>query len=512
MTDVGVQSAQRSAAPPAWGRPLLLTLIVSSLVLWGWLNRYWFMSGDDYLFVADPLSSRGEFSTGYWFDSLRDDWSRRNGRAADGILRLILRPGPWLYPVLAPIMFTGAGLALAKLTARVMGRQTTPPWMWAAGLSAIPVVAWLAPGMTGDVIMWTAAAVNYVLVGGLLAVCLVFLLELLAGRELPWPVVILAAVLAVLTDFLQEVASGALLFAALAAVVVRGPRLGAKAWVLVGASVTAFLVHVTTAQGLWRRSGLIADAKDAGLLEASLRGVAASAPELWWRTWPLWIILSVVLALEGLSHERRATRWSLLVGSGAAVGFSVAGALVRHRSGGVASTVQVVLIAVVLIATMLLIGVALLLGSGKLGVGPLIVWAAFIGSCLFVFGSGATSPRGHFIPALLLLVTALSLSARLLRRFTPLQAVAVVVLTMMVPSAMWFDDARIGAVVNQRFVEARVVPQLEAAGRGEVSVVVLPGTLPRHDAAYARSFYLERYEKALRTYFAIPSTVELKQE
>ncbi len=73
MTDVGVQSAQRSAAPPAWGRPLLLTLIVSSLVLWGWLNRYWFMSGDDYLFVADPLSSRGEFSTGYWFDSLRDD-------------------------------------------------------------------------------------------------------------------------------------------------------------------------------------------------------------------------------------------------------------------------------------------------------------------------------------------------------------------------------------------------------------------------------------------------------
>lgn len=370
------------------------------------------------------------------------------------------------------------------------------------GLSAIPVVAWLAPGMTGDVIMWTAAAVNYVLVGGLLAVCLVFLLELLAGRELPWPVVILAAVLAVLTDFLQEVASGALLFAALAAVVVRGPRLGAKAWVLVGASVTAFLVHVTTAQGLWRRSGLIADAKDAGLLEASLRGVAASAPELWWRTWPLWIILSVVLALEGLSHERRATRW----------GFSVAGALVRHRSGGVASTVQVVLIAVVLIATMLLIGVALLLGSGKLGVGPLIVWAAFIGSCLFVFGSGATSPRGHFIPALLLLVTALSLSARLLRRFTPLQAVAAVVLTMMVPSAMWFDDARIGAVVNQRFVEARVVPQLEAAGRGEVSVVVLPGTLPRPDAAYARSFYLERYEKALRTYFAIPSTVELKQE
>ena len=166
---------------PARRRIGIASVLLASLLAWGLLHRHWFLSGDDYLFIADPSSSGGRFSAAYWWASLADDWGNRNGRLADGVLRLVLRPGPWFYPLFAPVMLTAVGTALALLLRTAAGLRRMPVWLLAAGLSVVPMICCLVPALTGDVILWTAAAINYTLPLGMLAGSLALLLTLLGG-------------------------------------------------------------------------------------------------------------------------------------------------------------------------------------------------------------------------------------------------------------------------------------------------------------------------------------------
>ena len=78
-------------------------------------------------------------------------------------------------------MLTAVGTALALLLRTAAGLRRMPVWLLAAGLSVVPMICCLVPALTGDVILWTAAAINYTLPLGMLAGSLALLLTLLGG-------------------------------------------------------------------------------------------------------------------------------------------------------------------------------------------------------------------------------------------------------------------------------------------------------------------------------------------
>jgi len=78
------------------------------------------MSGDDYLLVTQAGDVAGRFSFGDWLGFLAHEWGEVNGRTSDSLLRAVLRPGPWFYPLFAPLMLTATGLGRLQLPTQML--------------------------------------------------------------------------------------------------------------------------------------------------------------------------------------------------------------------------------------------------------------------------------------------------------------------------------------------------------------------------------------------------------
>lgn len=495
---------------PSW-LPIAL-LILGSALAWWWLHRSWFLSGDDYLFIADPGSTRGAFSARYWWDSLQNDWMRRNGRLADGVLRLVLRPGPWFYPLFGPVLLTAAGIAMSGTAHLAARARSTQVWMWVASLSLIPLVCWVIPGTTGDVILWTASAVNYVLPLALLVGSISLFLLLLDGRSIRWPLVAAGAVMVALTDLLQETTSWSMMLVAVAVLALRRGRLTARLWLLTATALVTFVVHLT-APGLWARSDLIVDSGHSGFLETALRGVASSGAHLASETQLLWLGLAALLAVIGLRATTTSPeRVALLTAAASTAGLVLVNAWhsARIPASGHSGLTSVLLTAGATMLAFLCVAIAFLVAHRQLGPGPLLLWVGLVGSCVLTFASGSTTPRVHFIPTTLLLLILVVLVAPAVGRLAPAQSVALAILLTTVPGALWFDEARLAAAANQRFVSSQIVAPLEAAGRGEATSVTIPRSLPRPAFAYRAAFLLDRYGTPLRIYYDIPDDIPIQ--
>ena len=277
------------------------------------------MSGDDYLLVTQAGDVAGRFSFGDWLGFLAHEWGEVNGRTSDSLLRAVLRPGPWFYPLFAPLMLTATGLAVGAWLAATRPRGDRA-WLYPAGLLVVPFLLWLNPSFSGDAVFWTAGAMNYVLPLGAAAAGLAGTVRILGGDDLPWRWVVLTAVGLALTDSLHEIVSGALAAVAFVVIVTARGRLPIKAWVLAGTSLVAFAAHMC-APGLWMRSGRVADKAGAGsVVEQLIHSVAVSFNVLWGRTAWIWLGLVAVLVWLGATARRRG-----LVLSATAVGVGVLG-------------------------------------------------------------------------------------------------------------------------------------------------------------------------------------------
>jgi membrane protein len=469
------------------------------------------MSGDDYLLVTQAGDVAGRFSFGDWLGFLAHEWGEVNGRTSDSLLRAVLRPGPWFYPLFAPLMLTATGLAVGAWLAATRPRGDRA-WLYPAGLLVVPFLLWLNPSFSGDAVFWTAGAMNYVLPLGAAAAGLAGTVRILGGDDLPWRWVVLTAVGLALTDSLHEIVSGALAAVAFVVIVTARGRLPIKAWVLAGTSLVAFAAHMC-APGLWMRSGRVADKAGAGsVVEQLIHSVAVSFNVLWGRTAWIWLGLVAVLVWLGATARRRG-----LVLSATAVGVGVLGLVssaYTHRAPVGDDTGQVLPPETVPFATLLLavlpvvflaVWVALAHERERLGWVPVMAWAGFIGSNVFVLGSGASGDRVHFLPTALLLVTVLSLASALTRELAGRARTGLVGVTwalLGLPAAVWADSAWVGLQANQRFVETEIIQPLKAAAPG--SEVVVPNNLPAPLMSYGFAFLMPRYEEAMKIYHDLP--------
>ncbi len=496
-----------------------LGMILLSLLAWGWLHRYWFLAGDDYLHLGVGRQLGGQFTASDWWSALGHDWTATNGRVSDAVLRLVLSPGEWFYRILAPIFITGMGLSIGWTAHR--GRPDNPAsWVWAAGLLILPTLLWLNPGMAGDSVFWAAGAINYVVALGMLVFCIGIFAHLLTGGDIPWGLMPLVVVLVMLTDAMQEMNSLALIFVVLATICTQWRRVGAKLWVLCGAEVVAFAIHMA-APGVWARADMISSATDSGTVEQLVNAVATSSAILWQRTQLLWLVLIgllIVLALRrGLRPVDRAIAWVAVAG---ALAFVLAAGMYRTRlaitplaADGVPVGMQshAVLVVAALGFAGVTVALVLLRAQQEIGVVPLLTWVAFFGNCGFVFGSGATGFRVDMPPAALLMTLLLAVVARLATReirWDRTIAVAVVAV-MLVPSLGWFDQARVRMIQNERFVKAHVIALLEAAAQETSGTVLVPLVPPYPELTYGAAFLLPRYDRSLHDYFGIDPRVKL---
>ena len=258
------------------------------MLAWWLLHRWWFMSGDDYLLITQAGDVAGRFSFGDWLRFLAHEWGEINGRTSDSLLRAVLRPGPWFYPLFAPLMLTATGLAVGAWLAATRARGDRA-WLYPVGLMVVPFLLWLNPSFSGDAVFWTAGAMNYVFPLGAAAVGLASMVRILDGDDLPWRWVILTAVGLALTDSLHEIVAGTLAAVAFVVIVTARGRLSIKAWALTGTSLVAFAAHMC-APGLWKRSGKVADNAGAGsVVEQLTHSVAVSFNVFWGRTVWIWL-------------------------------------------------------------------------------------------------------------------------------------------------------------------------------------------------------------------------------
>jgi membrane protein len=168
------------------------------------------------------------------------------------------------------------------------------------------------------------------------------------------------------------------------------------------------------------------------------------------------------------------------------------------------------LLVVVLPVAFFAVWVALARDRERLGWTPMVAWAGFVGSTVFVFGSGASGDRVHFLPAALLLVTVLSLVSALTREMSGRERAGLVGITWLLlglPSAIWADSAWVGLHANQRFVETEIIQPLKAAAPG--SSVVIPNNLPAPGMSYGFSFLMPRYQEALKIYYDLPRDLNI---
>ncbi len=490
------------------------------MIAWWALHRYWFMAGDDYVHVGQGGHPGGQFTAADWWAALANDWTMRNGRLADAIVRLVLRPGAWFYPLFAPIMLTVGGLAIAWATQQAR-RDNRAPWVWAAGLLLLPVLFWFHPEMAGDGVFWASGAINYALPLSMLIGCIGLLTHLLRGGSIPWVLMPLVVAWVMLTDAIQEMSSLALFFVTVAVLVTQWRRMTVQLWTLCGAALSAFVVHMS-APGLWKRAGIIADAAPGSTVERLALAITTSSTILWQRTSLLWLAIMVIFVAVALwpgRHTRgdRVAAW-IAAAAGAAFGLASMAYRTRFVAGRIAENgmpVNMVPHTWLVVVTLSFAAIAIAVGLHRLrrywGVVPLLAWAAYIGNCGFVFATGIVGTRAHFPPAVLLALVVLAMGAAIAERRMEWDraAAALVVAGLLIPAVGWFDQTRVHLWRNWSVVDAQIVTPLEQATGSDDGEVVLPATLPYPELTYLRAFELPSHEKWLKSYYDIGDGVTL---
>lgn len=431
-------------------------------------------AGDDLKFTLVNPEPVVNFTAGRWFALLWDDWAHRNGRLADAVLRLALRPGHGAFTVLNPVVLTLLGAACALWLGAFRGRRVNPTLL-ALGLLGLPLVLSVWPRLTGDTALWAAGAVYYlwptvavVTVGaGHVAVA--------GGWEPERRWALCLGLLDITGQLMHELASLAVGGMAVLTWLLARRQLGDGARVLVRLGWLGTLLQLA-APGLWGRVSTFGPAQDPGPSLATK--VVASMVTSTGRLAPLWLAVLVVLLL-GFRQVRGAARETALLGAaslanllavcafwvfGHGVPVSYATVAAQGASLGWATTVAIALG---------LLGVAAgLVALGPVwGLGPAYAWVAGCAALGPPLVMGLAGPRAHLLTGLWLFLcaagAATGLAERLPRPIRRRLAAAVLAVACLV-STLCFVRAYLGSRESQRWIGQWVTPQVEAARRGEL--------------------------------------------
>lgn len=507
-------------------------MLLLSLAGWWWLFSYWFPASDDFTHAGFGGADHGRIGFSDFVASVRWDLTERNGRLADALVRVLLRPGTWFFPLLAPFLATGVGVLCVVVASPGgwTGRRSTPWWLWGSGLLVLPVASMLNPGGFGQGIFWLSGATNYLLPTGLLLVSIALCRHFIVVGTMKVALLPAAVLLVLATTLLHEMSGLGLMAVVAVTVLLARSTLQWPAWTVLGAAVLGFAVHLSM-PGMWGRAGRVSDAADAGLGERLLSSSALAGSAVWSSTAALWFGLVVVLVMAALCWRADTVRWRRAVlAAGSVLVFAAANTVYLDtvtsrvsRNSGIVSgmwwpTMAVVTTAAVVIGS---VGWLLWCERQRLGTGPVLLWAALVGDLAFALAAGFRVPRVSLPTAILLAVLLLALVVHLSREIAAKphlvglspRAWRAAGLAMFAVgtgvSALWFVTTLQHVRANQEFAATQVWPELERAAHLKDGVVSFPRTLPYPDATHNRAFEVPHYRDQIRRWWGIPDSVDI---
>ena len=525
------------------------------LVYWFVVFRFHLVQGDDYLNAAMSGQPGGRTTFAQWWSNYWLDYTQVNGRATDALVRALLAPGPWLWPLLAPVLFTLVAVLLWRWAADGVGpgnggwRSVLPG---AAGASWALIALATLPGIGGDALFWMSSAVSYVVSSAISLFVGLRLAAYLRGEPTRTGQAV-ATGLAILAAHLLHEVSSFTTAALVASCWFLGGRVGDRrlvGWTCVSAVGLAVQL---LAPGFWARFGVFRGARGDPGAVGWLQAVPTGAHHLWLITWPVLIALVALVgalltttAAAGRLPVRSARLAAAVCGLGctlAVAAMVLRAALFPPASAEVSLPLQAMSwLAVALLGGGLAAAARLLAADGFRECALALVGAA--GAALLPVVLGLATVRAFLPTFLWLLAATLAAAGAALqpRRAPHTPYGSHTPHGPRTPYGSHTSHARQGDLAASGPVARRVaiaalacgcaiaVPasalvlagmaanakrwqpaalQLEEAARGQRTRVSLPASFPRPEYLYVRAFDEARYGGYLRLYYGLPDEVEV---
>ncbi len=505
------------------------------LIYWFVVFRFHLVQGDDYLNAGMSGQPGGRTTLAQWWSSYWVDYTQVNGRATDALVRALLAPGPWLWPLLAPVLFTLVAVLLWRWAADGVGpgrgdwRSVLPG---AAGASWALIAVATLPRIGGDALFWMSSTVSYVVPTALTLFVGLRLAAWLRGEVTGVGQAVVTGGAILTAHLAHEISSFTTAALVTSCWFLRGRFRDRRliAWTVTSAvGLTAQLL----APGFWARFGAFRDGGDDRGPGVWIQAVPTGAHHLWLTTWPVLVALvalvCAVLTAAATAGRVPASRARVAAGA-CAGGCALAIAAMAWRA--LATPPDSVEVGLPLLAVSWVSG-ALLVG-GFLAAAPLLSSAGYpecalalagaTGAALLPVALGIATVRA-FLPGLLWLLAATlaaagpALAPRLAAHAFPARLDAV---SGRVPRGLAVAALAAGCAIavpasavvltGMMANDERWRPtgaQLEAAARGERATVSLPDSFPRPEYLYSRAFDRERYEGYIRLYYGLREEVEV---
>lgn len=501
-------------------RRYLLTaaLLLAAYLYWRFMLRWFFLQRDDFWLVSITDDPYGKFDAGEFLWRWWHDWSQRNGRSADALVRALLRPGAEAVGWLAPAVLTAASAAAWRWLPPWRGTRTgTDVVARLLLLTVLPILVLAVPQVSGNTVFWGAGIGNYVVPTGLaLLAASWWVRPPRSGRQ-----AVLAAVTIVAAGALHELAALTVFTVTHAWWWLHRRSVDRRAAVLIAAAYVAMVLGLS-GPGRWRRLESLGTGSTG--LDRWLTPAARFTSELLLQTALLWVAVGLVMTLAAVATWRhgpvRRRRWvggaSLVLWSAGAAAWWLARSwrpddLRCSQVAPLADGVGVAAVGMLLAAGVTILAAGVLLGQLRpsLGSAPLLAAAGGLATLPLPMVTGVCAPRVWYPPLVWALVLAgVLVHALVARGVLRPWVLAVVTLLALALAGRFALSAEPGLRANHESFQGvlKQIPSVQEAGEG---TIVFPQEVPHPQYGKAPVYRLASIACAFRTYYDVPASVVL---
>ncbi len=499
---------------------LIAFLIVLVLYGYWWSMLRWLIFQNDDIGHGSNYGPEGSFEFLGWLQSWWRDYTIRNGRSADVIVRLLVAPGIDAARLLVPAVLAAACTAAWRFVEPTRPRFLYGVWLAAAAL-LLPTVVALAPEVAGGTVLWTAGVANYVVPTAV------------AMYAASWffrppdsgAAAILAVVSIVAASLLHEQSAVAALGIAIVALLFGRGRESPIVKFLVVVCVLGFVVKVT-APGLHSRREVIGSRRELEGFPLLERNAMVGGTGLVDSIDILWVVLLVSLTVATLTLTQTTKRQVRWVGATMVASWTLTVLLfvITRRWNvvrGEASRTDPLLpdqrmtgYAALALAVLALLAVAIWLVQldRRWGLGPLLAYTGFISSAAVLVASGVGATRAelplYWWLALAILLVLLQASTSWSGDVPAASAGMLMATACLALSANYAVGAQAPLAANSEAMQ-EVLDQVPEAQRGERGAISMPRHLPFPEYAKKPTLRLDRVGCYLRRYYGVPKDVVL---
>ena len=485
---------------------------------WLYFYRFWFPGGDDWAFTAITPGPGITYGVDDFFAALWNDWFNRNGRLADGWLRLLLRPGFDFFKVEASVFLVLLGWTITYALRTATKNRLQLHWAFLAGQLFLPALMLSWSWLTGPILYWAAGFSNYIVpLPGIVLGATLLNLSLSADNrsasKINKGLLLFGSFALILAQISHEQMSWSLGIAAILITTLQFKNLSKQSWFILGAMYLGFAMQML-APGLWKRRQLYQSALSDFSYEMFIHRIGQNFQIFNSQSLIPWLIIAFSLLIAAVNSDSKITQARLGSGFIGVVALVSTSQIIGHYLKAPLGTRTLYCYAFFAIygALAIIITRGIISGLNYWGWFPVISTAATMGSAAIPLGTGAID-RAYFVPFFFLGLTAFTMCWHAVWTISSRKAVIALclVFAQFAMGLAWFLPLQHGMRKNHHFFYTRIEPAFKAAAAGKLQVVKLPKRLPFVNFAYGYALH-PRYERAFRNYYGIPDNVKFVSE